>query len=197
MTDETAQPAAPPRLSLAIALGVPALALWLVVLVALANFYFGNTGFGGGGDSGMLSELVNLLAVHAASAALWLLLLALHILAAVRGSAFRFALIADIALIALSLAAGWHAQDLVTPSPQANLALNAPALYPRGPPPYARWPHAPFAFPLLEPALVPPLFLALGFWELVPALRQRAPARLAYGLAWGGVLLLSLMVLAL
>ena len=104
-----------PRLGGAIVLADLALALWLVVLVALANFYIGNTGFGRGGDTGMLGALVDMLAVVAASVALWLILLALQILAAVRGALPRLALLASILLLAISWVAAFRAQNLVTP----------------------------------------------------------------------------------
>ena len=97
--------AAPPRLRGAVILTVLAAVLWLVVLVALANFYIGNTGFGHGGDTGMLGALVSLLAVAVVIVALWLLLLWLQLLAAVRGALPRLALLASVLLLAISLIA--------------------------------------------------------------------------------------------
>jgi hypothetical protein len=188
--------ASSPRLRGAIVLAVLALALWLVALVALANFYVGNTGFGRGGDTGMLGALVDFLAVVVATVALWLLLLWLQILAAVRGALSRLALLASVLLLAVSLVAAFKAQNLVTPSPEQNLVLIAPDLYPK-PQPSQRWPHPPWAWPLLEPALTPPLFVALSFWALIPGMHRRVPAKWACGAVLGGVLALSIFVFAL
>jgi hypothetical protein len=171
--------------------------LWLIVLAALANFYIGNTGFGRGGDSGMLGALVDTVAVVAASAVLWLLLLALQILAFVRDGLPRLALIASVLLLAMSWLAAVEAQALVTPSPEQNLVLIAPSLYPEPLRPSQRWPRPPFAWPLIEPALAPPLFVGLSFWALIPGWWRRAPAKVAYGAVFGGVLALSLLVFAL
>jgi hypothetical protein len=189
--------ASAPRLGGAFVLAVLALALWLVVLVALANFYLGNTGFGRGGDTGMLGALVSLLAVAAASVALWLLLLWLQILAAVRGALPRLALLASVLLLAISLIAAFKAQNLVTPSPEQNLVLIAPSLYREPLQPWQRWPHPPWAWPLLAPALAPPLFVALSFWALIPGMRRSVPAKWAYGAVFGGVLAFSVLVFAL
>jgi hypothetical protein len=169
----------------------------LVVLVALANFYVGNTGFGRGGDTGMLGALVSLLAVAVASVALWLLLLWLQLLAAVRGALPRLALLASVLLLAISWIAALKAQNLVTPTPEQNLVLIAPSLYPEPLQPWQRWPHAPWAWPLLEPALAPPLFVALSFWALIPGMRRSVPAKWAYGASFGGALALSVFVFAL
>jgi hypothetical protein len=188
--------ASSPRLRGAVVLAALALALWLVLLVALANFYVGNTGFGRGGDTGMLGALVDFLAVVVASVALWLLLLWLQILAAVRGDLPRLALLASVLLLAISWIAAFKAQNLLTPTPEQNLVLVAPDLYPK-PQPSQRWPHPPWAWPLLEPALAPPLFVALSFWALVPGMRRRLPAKSVYGSVFGGVLALSVLVFAL
>jgi hypothetical protein len=174
--------AAPPRLRGAVILTVLAAVLWLVVLVALANFYIGNTGFGHGGDTGMLGALMNLLAVAVAAVALWLLLLWLQILAAVRGVLPRLALLASVLLLAISLIAAFEAQNL------------EPNLYPEPLQPWQRWPQPPRAWPVLEPALAPPLFVALSFWALIPGMCRRVPAKWAYGAVFGGVLALSVFV---
>jgi hypothetical protein len=189
--------ASSPRLRGAFVLAVLALALWLVVLVALANFYVGNTGFGRGGDTGMLGALVDFLAVAAASAALWLLLLWLQILAAVRGALPRLALLASVLLLAISWVAAFRAQNLMTPTPEQNLVLIEPSLYPEPRQPWQRWPQPPWVWPLLEPALAPPLFVALSFWALIPAMRRSVPAKWAYSAVFGGVALLSAFVFAL
>jgi hypothetical protein len=186
--------AAPPRLRGAVILTVLAAVLWLVVLVALANFYIGNTGFGHGGDTGMLGALMNLLAVAVAAVALWLLLLWLQILAAVRGVLPRLALLASVLLLAISLIAAFEAQNLVTPSPTQSLVTLEPNLYPEPLQPWQRWPQPPRAWPVLEPALAPPLFVALSFWALIPGMCRRVPAKWAYGAVFGGVLALSVFV---
>lgn len=186
-----------PRLGGAIVLADLALALWLVVLVALANFYIGNTGFGRGGDTGMLGALVSLLAVAAVIVALWLLLLWLQILAAVRGALPRLALLASVLLLAISLIAAFKAQNLMTPTPEQSLVLIEPSLYPEPRQPWQRWPQPPWAWPLLEPALAPPLFVALSFWALVPGMRRSVPAKWAYVAVFGGVVALSVFVFAL
>jgi hypothetical protein len=186
--------AAPPRLRGAFVLAVLAAALWLAVLVALANFYIGNTGFGHGGDTGMLGALTNLLAFGAAIVALWLLLLWLQILAAVRGVLSRLALLASVLLLAISLIAAFEAQNLVTPSSTQSLVMLEPNLYPEPLQPWQRWPQPPRAWPLLEPALAPPLFVALSFWALIPGMRRSVPPKWAYGAVFGGVALLSIFV---
>jgi hypothetical protein len=189
--------ASSPRLGGAFVLAGLALALWLVVLVALGNFYVGNTGFGRGGDTGMLGALVDFLAVAVATVALWLLLLWLQILAAVRGGLPRLALLASVLLLAISWIAAFKAQNLVTPTPEQNLVLIAPSLYPEPLQPSQRWPHPPWAWPLLEPALTPPLFVALSVWALIPGMRRSVPAKWAYGGVFGGEALLSIFVFAL
>ena len=189
--------ASSPRLRGAVVLAVLALALWLVVLVALANFYVGNTGFGRGGDTGMLGALVDFLAVVVATVALWLLLLWLQILAVVRGAMPRPALLASVMLLAISLIGAFKAQNLVTPTPEQSLVLISPSLYPEPRQPWQRWPHPPWAWPLLEPALAPPLFAALSFWALIPGLRRSVSAKWTYGAVFGGVLALSVFVFVL
>lgn len=53
----------------------------------------------------------------------------------------------------------------------------------------------PFRWPLVIPALVPPLVVIFCFWALVPLLRAAIPASLAAGFAWGVVLGLSAAIL--
>jgi hypothetical protein len=48
----------------------------------------------------------------------------------------------------------------------------------------------PFLWPIITPALVPPLVVALGFWTLLPALRAAIPAGWAVGFGLGVTLLL-------
>ncbi len=54
----------------------------------------------------------------------------------------------------------------------------------------------PFLWPIVTPALVPPLVLAFDLWALFPSLRTAIPARLAGGVIWGVTLLLCLSVFA-
>ena len=55
----------------------------------------------------------------------------------------------------------------------------------------------PFLWPLVIPAGVPPLVVAFAFWALLPSLRAMLSARLAAGIAWGGVLMLCLAIVPL
>ncbi len=48
----------------------------------------------------------------------------------------------------------------------------------------------PYLWPILTPALVPPLVVAFAFWSLVPQLRSAIPAAVAVGMAWGVTLVL-------
>ncbi len=48
----------------------------------------------------------------------------------------------------------------------------------------------PYRWPLIIPALIPPLVVAYCFWALLPALRAKIPARIAGGVIWGAVLIL-------
>jgi hypothetical protein len=50
----------------------------------------------------------------------------------------------------------------------------------------------PFLWPIVTPALVPPLVVVFAFWTLVPGLRSTVPAVVAAGLAWGVTLLLCI-----
>lgn len=56
---------------------------------------------------------------------------------------------------------------------------------------------APFYWPIIVPAAVPPLVVAFCLWTLlpVPALHRRIPANTAAGILWGAVLILSLAIL--
>jgi hypothetical protein len=53
----------------------------------------------------------------------------------------------------------------------------------------------PFLWPIVIPALVPPLVLAFDLWALFPSLRAAIPARLA-GAVWGVTLVLCLSIFA-
>jgi hypothetical protein len=53
---------------------------------------------------------------------------------------------------------------------------------------------APFRWPIVIPALVPPLVIAFCIWALVPALRAAVPAPAAAGGIWGAILVLCIAV---
>jgi len=56
---------------------------------------------------------------------------------------------------------------------------------------------APFLWPLVIPAAVPPLVLVFSFWALIPPLHAVIGPRLAGGIVWSAVLLLCLAVVPL
>ena len=55
----------------------------------------------------------------------------------------------------------------------------------------------PFLWPLVIPAVVPPLVLAFCFWALIPQLHTVIGPRLAGGFVWSAVLLLCLAIVPL
>jgi hypothetical protein len=52
----------------------------------------------------------------------------------------------------------------------------------------------PFEWPLVTPALVPPIIVGFGFWTLLPPLRVAVPPWPATGTSWGAVLLLCVVM---
>ena len=105
---------------------------------------------------------------------LWALLGGLAIIAFVKGTAPWVAALAALILIPSS---GWAAM--------AALDLLAR-------------PHlAPFYWPIIVPAGVPPLVVSFCLWTLlpVPALHRGIPANIAAGVSWGAILILSLAIL--
>jgi hypothetical protein len=52
----------------------------------------------------------------------------------------------------------------------------------------------PFVWPIVIPALVPPLVVAFSLWTLVPRLRAVLPAGVAAGFVWSATLLLCLAI---
>jgi hypothetical protein len=56
---------------------------------------------------------------------------------------------------------------------------------------------SPFLWPLIIPALAPPLIIAFSFWTLVPSFRTAVPAPAAIAIAGGGMLLLCLAIVPL
>jgi hypothetical protein len=102
---------------------------------------------------------------------LWLLLVAYLVLAGVNGvmpwpAGFAAAVLVPASGIAAMFALGLLA-DHLTP---------------------------PFYWPIVTPALVPPIVVAFGFWTLLPQLRAAVPAWPAIGTAWGVVLLLCVAI---
>jgi len=53
---------------------------------------------------------------------------------------------------------------------------------------------APFMWPIIIPAVVPPLIIAFCFWVLLPLSRAIIPARMATGVAWGATLILCISI---
>jgi hypothetical protein len=53
---------------------------------------------------------------------------------------------------------------------------------------------APFLWPIVTPALVPPIIVAFCFWSLLPAMRAAIPASVAVGVAWGATLILCVAI---
>jgi hypothetical protein len=51
---------------------------------------------------------------------------------------------------------------------------------------------SPYLWPIITPALVPPIIVFFGFWTLLPALRAAIPAMVASGVAWGTIALLCI-----
>jgi hypothetical protein len=102
---------------------------------------------------------------------LWLLLAILTAIAAIKG--------------AIPLTAGAPALILIPAS--AVVALTALGLLsePR---------VAPFLWPIIIPALIPPLVVAFAFWALIPALRAAIPPWIATLAAWLPTLLLCLAI---
>jgi hypothetical protein len=52
----------------------------------------------------------------------------------------------------------------------------------------------PFLWPIITPALVPPIVVGFGFWTLLPAMRATIPAGVASGVAWGATLILCVVI---
>ncbi|MDP2408828.1 MAG: hypothetical protein Q8M26_00915 [Pseudolabrys sp.] len=103
--------------------------------------------------------------------AVWLLLGALAALAATKGTFARPAGIAALVLIPVSGLAAVLALGL----------LSEPKL-------------APYRWPIIIPALVPPLVIAFCLWVLLPRWRAAISDRRAIAIAWGGALVLSLAI---
>lgn len=174
-----------PRSTAAIILAVIAAALWSILNILLVNFYVGNTGIDHGGDSGQLSATLNLALALVVVVGLWLSLALLQGVAFFRGALSGAELAIGIGLLVLSAIAAFRAQSLLTPAFSPGLSAAS------------RWPHAPWAWPLLEPALAPPLFVALSFWALSDSLRARLAFPLVKRSVWIAAGVLSLFVFVL
>src|SRR5580658_1444008 len=105
---------------------------------------------------------------------LWVLLGLLLIIAATTGGVPVAAVIAALVLLPASGLASGAALDL----------LIRPGV-------------PPFLWPIVTPAVVPPLVVAFCFWSLVPVLRSALPSGLAGAVVWGAVLILSLAIFPL
>ena len=105
---------------------------------------------------------------------LWVLLGLFTLIAAIGGQVPPLSLIAAVLLIPASGVAAGAAFDLLTR-------------------PYV----PPFWWPMLIPAVVPPLVLGFGLWALVAPLRAALPAGLVSSAVWGAVLAASLAVVPL
>lgn len=115
---------------------------------------------------------------------LWLVLLVLLIMVACRRVIKWPAAVLAIALVLLSFYAAIEAQQLLMmPADQPILPASAPP-----------WPLPPFRWPLIVPALIPSLVIGFGLWATTPRLRVRVPIRLAFGLTWSLVLVLTLAI---
>jgi hypothetical protein len=52
-----------------------------------------------------------------------------------------------------------------------------------------------FMWPIIIPALVPPLIITFCFWALLPSMCITVPAGVAAGTAWGATLILCISIL--
>jgi hypothetical protein len=105
---------------------------------------------------------------------LWVLLAVLALIAFFKGAMPTPAAIAALILIPVSGDAALSALEL----------LRAPEL-------------APYRWPIIVPALAPPIMVAYYFWALLPGIHARVPAIYAGSAAWGSVLLLCIALVPL
>jgi hypothetical protein len=103
---------------------------------------------------------------------LWGLLAVLTILAGIKGGMPRVSVLAAIILIPASGFAAMTAAQLL-----------------------AERDVAPFIWPIIIPALVPPLIVIFCFWTLLPSMRAIVPAGVAIGVCWGATLVLCISML--
>jgi hypothetical protein len=102
---------------------------------------------------------------------LWVLLAILLLVTGVTGRMPWAAAVAAVVLLPASGVAAMSALDLLADN-------DAP----------------PYLWPIITPALMPPIIVFFGFWTLLPALRAAIPATAASGTAWGLVALLCVAV---
>src|SRR5215471_4150678 len=103
---------------------------------------------------------------------LWLLLATLAFVAIIKGAVPKLAIIAAVILVPAS----------------GFVAMTALELLSR--------PHIPpFLWPLVIPAVVPPLIVGFSFWALLPSLHARVPGMLAGAFAWGAILATCVAIL--
>ena len=98
---------------------------------------------------------------------LWVLLAILLLVTGVTGRMPWAAAVAAVVLLPASGVAAMSALDLLADN-------DAPS----------------YLWPIITPALVPPIIVFFGFWTLLPALRAAIPAMIAAGVAWGTIALL-------
>lgn len=166
--------------------GAFAALLWLAVNGALLAFYAGDIGIGSGGDSGMLSAVLNELLVYIGILILWLVLALIVLPAECHQPRRILVMIADLLLLGLSYWAATDAAGLVTPALTEAIPVLDPAQAGiRTPPP---WPHPPYTWPFLATGLTPPL------WGAV-AILAKQPATVGWTLR-GAILVVSGLVLA-
>ncbi len=101
----------------------------------------------------------------------WVLLAVFALFTGLAGKMPLWAAIVAVVMVPASGYAAFLAQDLLGD--------------PRSPPYY---------WPIMQPALVPPLIVLFCVWALAPRLRSAIPAVLAGGVAWGAVLILCLAI---
>jgi hypothetical protein len=105
---------------------------------------------------------------------LWGLLAVIAVIAFAKGDMPRLGALAALILIPASGLAAFAALEL-----------------------QARPEVSPLRWPLVVPALVPPLVMAFCVWALLPSLRAAIPARIAGGIVWGAALVLCFAVVPL
>src|SRR5258707_8484085 len=153
---------APGAVGAGIGLCLAAFLVWALALALLANL----AGSDAAGNA--YAQAYAALAVIV----LWLLLVALGIIAVLKGVMPRPAAVAALILIPASGLVSMEALELLSR-------------------PY----EPPFLWPIVIPAAVPPLVIAFCLWALLPSWRAAIPARHAVGAAWGATLVLCLSIL--
>jgi hypothetical protein len=156
-TEDTAPGAAGAGIGLCVA----AFVVWALALALLANL----SGSDAAGNA--FAQAYAAIAVIL----LWLLVIALAVVAALKGAMPRVAMVAAFILLPASGVVAMEALELLSR-------------------PY----EPPFLWPIVIPAAVPPLVIGFCFWALLPSWRAAIPARLAVAAAWGATLVLCLSI---